>query len=242
MNEEGSSGKRDRIRREYESLFGIGLGTAAVVLTLLSGKEKLKAVFTSLSAGTLTFHTVLPTVLFLQTILLGIAWYVSGKHEFSLLAKYYGRHVPERSFVTLPLVIFVATMVVILSYFSADILVYSSLYAVYLMFAVVAGWLSSQNVLKAINDGRLDSTIPSSYRDEVYKYYVSRPSPILGYICGAITFLSITMALLEKHTVVPAEREHFETVAYVAMISSILISEVTVWWWRARLYRKTRDL
>lgn len=241
MKEAGPSGKGERIK-DYDELFKIGLGTAASVLALISGADKLKAMFTSFSTGTPTFHSVLPAVLFLQTILLGVAWYVSGKHELSLLAQYYGRHAPARSFTTLPLIIFVATVIVILSYFSDNILVYASLYAVYLVFAVGAGWLTTQHVLKAINDGKTDSSIPLSYRDEVYRYYVLRPGPILGYICGAVTFLAITMAILARYSPAPGDQERFETLAYLAMSSTILLGEATVWSWRARLYRRTRDV
>jgi hypothetical protein len=241
MDEKRVPAREDRLK-EYDELFTIGLGTGATVLALLSGADKIKTMLTAFTAGAPTLQTVLPVVLFVQTILLGVAWYVSGKHELALLARYYGDYAPRRSFATLPLIIFVSIVIVILSYYSDNILIYASLYAVYLVFAVGAGWLSSQHILKAMNEAKVDASVPPAFREEVYRYYVQRPGPVLGYFCGAVTFASITAGTLSRFTQVPGDRERFENIAYLAMVGSILIGEATVWTWRARLYNRTRDL
>lgn len=232
---------RDARIKGYEELFTIGLYVVAGGLALLSGAEKVRLMLTTLAAGAPTVRSILPVVLFVQTLLLGVAWYVSGKHELSILTKYYRKHAPSRSFATLPVVIFAAGFVVVLSYYADNILVFSSVYVVYVLTAVSAGWLSSQHVMKAFLSASTDGSIPTKYREEVYRYYVLRPGAIVGYVCGAGTFASITFASLAKYG--PAiERQRFETTAYFVMMGTILFGEVTVWSWRARLYSRTRDL
>jgi hypothetical protein len=241
MNSSKNEPKEKRVK-QYDELFKLGLGTVAAVLVLISGADKVKVMLTTTSTGAPTLLSVLPMVLFLQTILLGVAWYVSGRYELDLLERYYGKYAPNRRFVTLPLIIFIATIVVVLSYYSDNSLVYSSLYAVYLLFAVSASWLTTQHVLKAFRNGASDSTIPKEYQDEVYLYYVLRPAPVLGYLCGALTFAAITCATIARASSVVASAAKFETISYVFMCLTIFLGEVVVWSWRARLYRRTRDL
>ena len=225
--------------KQYNQLLKIGLGTVVAVITLISGTDKVKTMLAALSNGAQTLRSLLPVVLFFQTILLGVSWYVSGDYEINLLSRYYGKHAPRRAFSALPVVIFAATAIVVLAYYSDKILVYSSLYAVYLFIAIWTSWLTSQHVIKALRDAEREPSIPELFYKEIYLYYVRRPAPVLGYVCGAITFAAIACAAVSRTH--PGETLRLETISYIMVIGAILVGESFVWSWRARLYNRTKE-
>lgn len=147
-----------------------------------------------------------------------------------------------RSFSTLPVTIYVGVALVLLPYYSDKILVYSSLYALYQAIAVGGRMLVEQHIIKAYMESENDTSIPVDFKSEVFRFYIQRPYAVLAYFTSALTFAAITCASLARLNPSQADRVRFENYAYGVMISSILIGEIIIWSWRARLYSKMREI
>jgi len=225
--------------KQYEELFGWSIAVVAAVFALWSGKSKFQAMLSNIEKGPITFEVIFPFILFLLTIALGFSWFFSGKHEFRLLQVYLGKYAPEPSFTTLPLVIFVSAVIPLLACYSDKILIYSSLFLIYLSLAVYTGWLTSQHVLKAFLSGKNDPNIPQQYKDEVQKYYFRRPGPLLGYWTGTIVVMSFSCAIISKWIVTGERSKEFEKASYFLIIGAMILGEAVIWIWRIRLYRNT---
>lgn len=241
MDETKTTQEEEQVK-SYDDLIKIGIGTIAAVVALLSGTERVKAMLVTFSGGQSTLRGALPLVLFIQSLLLVGAWYTASKHELAILSKYYKNYAPMRSFSTLPVTIIVSVVLVLLAYYSDKILVYSIIYAVYLGVAVAGRVLVEQHIIKAYLEAENDISIPAHFKDEVFRFYVKRPYGLLNYFSSALTFLAIICASLARLNPVQVDRVRFENYAYGAMISSLLIGEIIIWSWRARLYSKTREI
>ncbi len=236
MNKQIKGPTKSRLIK-YEELISYGVRTVAGVLVVVNGAGRFQEFIAKLNEGSMSLRVVLPIGLFFLTILLGFSWFLSGKRELEILQRYYGKHAPNRAFSTLVIVIVVASMIVLLTYYASNLVTYASLYLVYVSCSVYASWLASQHVLKAYILGKSDETIPHVYKEEVYRYYVKRPSSIVGYWTGTISAFALACAIAGKWLTKGSTSEEFETVGYLLLIIVIFVSDLIIWSWRIRFYR-----
>jgi hypothetical protein len=238
MNNKTEGTTKGRLIKKYEELINYGVRTAAGVLVIVNGAGRFQEFIAKLNEGSMSLRVILPIGLFLLTILLGFSWFLSGKRELEILQRYYGRHAPNRSFSALVIVIVVASMIVLLTYYSSNLFAYASLYLVYVSCSVYASWLASQHVLKAYTLGKTDETIPKAYKDEVYRFYVKRPSGIVGYWTGTIAAFALACAIASKWLTTGSTSEEFEIAGYLLLIVVIIVSDMIIWSWRRRFYKQ----
>lgn len=238
---ENKDKKNKKIRKQYEELFTYGLGTVGGVFLLIDGYSKFQSLFESINKGVNTWNAILPFLLFIFTIGVGLAWFISGKSEMEILEKYFGEYAPERPFGALPLIIIVATTVALLAFYSDKILIYAFIYWIFVFLGVYANWLKCQHVLNASIHKKKNIQLSENYHNEVELFYTKRPSGILGYWIGTFASLALSFAIFSRFIATVKISEAFQIVSYALIMISILINELIIWKWRFRLYQKIRD-
>ena len=115
---------------EYRKVVRLGVGVAGAMVAAVSLAGRVEELVEKLRDGSMTLETVLTVAVFVSTLALGVAWYVSGERELELLGRY-GAYAPQRPALLLWIVIVAAATLVLLLYFSDRIVLYTAVFLPY---------------------------------------------------------------------------------------------------------------
>lgn len=228
-------------KARYLELFRYSAALVAAIAILINATAKFQQEIQMYKTGTFRGVDALPAfALLLMTVLYGVAWYTSATKEFGLFEKFYAEYAPERPVTSILATILVPASLVLLAYYSDDIVTYSVLFFVYVIINIMirsAVRKEVRIVLKKSSDS-VDSKVNSEFR----LLYIKRPFQFLNFTL----IIASAFGMWAGSGAIGAPNFSFITLppkllAYVVVISTLALNEILIWSWRARLYRLTRD-
>jgi hypothetical protein len=126
-----------------------------------------------------------------------------------------------------------AATIVLLAYFSHQIIVFTAIYLPYSIVGLGARLVARRQIarVRQLVDG--DDKIPAAYTAAVTQFYVERPHGLIGTLSIALATAALLAALGQRSV---AQHGVAVAIPHILVIASILLTEVFVWSWRARLY------
>jgi hypothetical protein len=218
----------------FRQAIRIFIAVAGGVVTAVALGGRVQELIKSYSTNQVTSTQVLGLVLFVLVLLLGIAWYSSAEREIEPLRPYV-TYTPPRPVLLLWIAILSATTLVLLMYSSDRVLLFAAIYVPYSAVALVARLITRREAAAVQKLAGDDPAISKRYAATVKAYYVDRPHGTTGLISCALGVLALLIALTFS-TSTGSAKVVGNSVAYAAIIASIVVSEAFVWTWRAKVY------
>jgi hypothetical protein len=216
--------------RKYELILVTGMMSAVTILVFLIGKDKLFLFLSQFEhLYNITSNQTLSFLLFIVTVMVAFLWIASILLEISWIERYYEKFMPPPPNGTILIATLVGSFMIVLAYISDNILNYSSCYLIFTLINWLSDTFSTNTVDKILAACYKNSDhISKDLVNEIRLYYIGRPKKLLGLFRVLVTIVAIGFSVLGQ----------MYQVAYLLMISLLILNEVFHWTWRIRLYRR----
>ena len=178
----------------------------------------------------------LSILLFFETLVLILFWMKAAFDELQTLQDYFAEFVPPIPKPTFTISVSIATLLGVLSYFSYNIIIYSSIFVCIKLFEIWGIWIRDSKLRNGLKRAR-DETPPDDRRRNewiiIEKYYLQRPQVPLAVTVLFFSFISVILGLLGELLSQPLTIWLLLS-AYGIMLLNIAFAEVVYRNWRGK--------
>jgi hypothetical protein len=227
-------GRWERVKR----LWDVGVAAVFAIAALSLGSQRFVSAFTAEGFADVPVSQI-SMLLFIETIALIFLWVKATSGEYQLLRDYLPEFIPPVPKLSFLIVVMLAILLGLLCYFSDNLVVYSAIFACYILFVIWGMWIRDSRIRVVLHTARSKASAKDERRKTwiiIENYYFSKPQVPLAVSMLFFSFVALTMGLSAELL----DRQPITTwllsAGYGVMVLNIAVPEVIY-----RIWRRKRD-
>lgn len=232
-------GRWERVKR----LWYIGVAVVFSVAALSLGKERFISAFTD--EGLADFPVPqMSVLLFAETITLIFLWVKATSGEYQMFRDHLSEFIPPIPKPSFHIVVALAILLGSLCYFSDKLVVYSSIFACYLLFLLWGIWVRDARIRVVLHDARSKTPTEDDRRKAwtiIENYYLEKPQAPLTVSMLFFSFVALIIGLSVELLPRQPLTTWLLSSGYGVMVLNIAIPEIIYRAWRHKRDHALRE-
>lgn len=214
----------------------LGVAVIFTVVAFSLGNERFTNAFTAEGLASFPLGQ-LPLLLFIETVMLIFLWMRATSGEYQMLRDHAQEFIPPLPSSSLPIIVGLALLVGLMTYFTKNIVVYSAIMACFKLSETWGIWLLHTKIKIGIADGRKTAPAEDERREAwntIEQYYFERPQIQSAITVMFFAFVSLTLGLASRLPSQQPVSDQLLAASYTIMIVNIAVAEIVYARWRRR--------